>query len=216
MFNSIKNVKILELLIVLILISFGVLSRFFPHPPNFTPIISIALFGGAYFSKKIAFMLPMTIMVISDIFIGYYETNLMIIVYGSFLLCVILGFWIKKHKKWHTIFGSSILGALIFFFLTNFAVWTFTPWYAKTFYGLIQCYLMALPFFKNTLLGSLFYSVIFFGAYELIGVLIRKKLTMSKINSLIADSPQKFIRGDKEYYYSGNIIAVDQFSEVED
>jgi len=117
-------------------------------------------------------------MIISDFFIGYYQFSLMAVVYGSFLLCVLLGFWLKKNKKWYTIGGSAILGAVLFFLITNFAVWAFTPWYAKTFSGLIQCYLMALPFFRNTLLGNLFYVSIFFGVYEMVEVWIRKKLRM--------------------------------------
>jgi hypothetical protein len=171
-----KKGKILEFSIVVLLVLIGVSLRFLPHPPNFTPILAIALFGGFYFSRRTALILPIAAMVISDIFIGYYELKLMAAVYGSFLLCVVLGFWLKKNKKWYTVLGGSILGALLFFLITNFAVWAFTPWYAKTFSGLIQSYLMALPFFKNTLLGSLFYVTVFFGAYEMSEGWIKKKI----------------------------------------
>ncbi|MDI6591681.1 MAG: hypothetical protein QME61_01960 [Patescibacteria group bacterium] len=114
-------------------------------------------------------------MIISDLFIGFYEPKLMASVYGSFLLCVILGGWLKGNKNWSTILGSSLLCSLTFFLITNFAVWAFTSWYAKTLSGIIQCYLMTLPFFRNTLLGDLFYVTIFFGAYEMVEVYIRKK-----------------------------------------
>lgn len=170
-----KKGKILEFLIALFLILIGVGLRLLPHPPNFAPIAAIALFGGLYFSRKIALILPIAAMVISDISIGDYEPKLMAFVYGSFLLCVVLGFWLKKHKKWYTVGGSAILCSVLFFLITNFAVWAFTPWYAKTISGLIQCYLMALPFFRNTLLGDLFYVTIFFGVYEIVEVWIRKK-----------------------------------------
>ena len=177
---STKKGKNLEFLIALFFTLIGVSLRFLPHPPNFAPIAAIALFGGVYFSKRTALILPMAVMIISDLFIGYYEPKLMATVYGSFLLCVILGFWLKKHKKWYTVLGSSLFGAIIFFVLTNFAVWAFTPWYAKTISGLIQCYLMALPFFKNTLLGDLFYVTIFFGVYELFQVWIREKFRITE------------------------------------
>ncbi len=186
--NLSKNGKILEFSIALSLILIGVGLRLLPHPPNFTPILAIALFGGFYFSRKIAFILPMAAMLISDIFIGYYEFSLMVFVYGSFLLCIVLGFWLKKHKKWQTILGSSILCAVLFFLITNFAVWIFTSWYAKTFPGLIQCYIMAIPFFKNTLLGGLFYVAVFFGAYEIVEVWIRERFTIvekEKISVLV-------------------------------
>jgi len=170
-----KKAKIIEFSIVLLLILFGVTLRLLPHAPNFTPILAIALFGGFYFTRKIALILPITAMTISDVFIGRYEPKLMVAVYGSFILCVLLGFWLKKNKKWQTVLGGSLLAAIIFFFVTNFAVWAFTPWYAKTFEGIIQCYLMALPFFKNTLFGSLFYVTVFFGAYEIVEAWLKEK-----------------------------------------
>ncbi len=175
-----KKGKNLEFIIALLLVLIGVSLRLIPHAPNFTPIAAIALFGGVYFSKKIALILPVSAMAISDIFIGYYEPKLMFFVYGSFILSVVLGFWLKKRKKWYTVGGGAILSAVLFFLITNFAVWTFTPWYTKTFSGITQCYIMALPFFRNTLLGDLFYVIVFFGAYELIEVWIRKSFELKK------------------------------------
>jgi len=174
--NEKVNIKILEISIVFIIILIGAGLRLVPHPPNFAPVTAVALFSGVYFTRRKALLLPILAMVISDIFIGYYELGLMIAVYGSFLLFVILGFWLKNHKKWYTVLGSSFLAAVIFFLLTNFAVWIFTPWYAKTIPGILQCYLMALPFFRNTLLGNLFYVPLFFGTFELVKILIRKKI----------------------------------------
>ncbi len=175
--------KILEVAIAILFVLIGVSVRMLPHAPNFVPIAAIALFGGVYLRRKIALILPLAAMIISDIFLGYYEIELMMAVYGSFLICVLLGFWLKNHKKWYTILGSSVAGAVLFFLITNFSVWAFTPWYPKTFFGIIQCYLMALPFFRNTLLGDLFYVAIFFGAYELIKIWIKeagKKLMLKK------------------------------------
>ena len=176
--NLSKKGKIIEFLVALLLIVIGVSLRLLPHLPNFAPIAAIALFGGVYFSKKISLIIPLFAMLISDIFLGFYQPILMAFVYGSFLLCVVLGFWLKRHKKWQTVLGSSILAALIFFILTNFAVWVFTPWYTKTFSGLIQCYLMALPFFRNTLWGNLFYTSCFFGVYEMLRVWVRERFTI--------------------------------------
>ncbi|MBA4321038.1 MAG: hypothetical protein C0412_21825, partial [Flavobacterium sp.] len=120
-----KKGKNIEILIALLFILTAAGLRLLPHPPNFTPIAAIALFGAVYFSKKIALVLPIAAMAISDAFIGFYEPKLMIAVYGSFVLCAIIGFWLKKHKKWHNILGTSVLASLIFFFITNFAVWAF-------------------------------------------------------------------------------------------
>ena len=174
--NFIKTKKFVEVAIAIIFILIGAFSRLFPHPPNFTPIAAIALFGGVYLSKRLAFILPIAMMLISDLFLGFYEIKLMIFVYVCFIISILLGFWLKNHKKWQTIFGASILASLIFFIFTNFAVFAFTPWYSKDFSGLIQCYFMALPFFRNTLLGDLFYVSLFFGIYELAAILVREKL----------------------------------------
>ena len=175
-----KNIRKIEFFAALIFILIGAGLRLLPHAPNFTPIAAIALFAGVYFSRKAALILPLLAMAVSDIFIGYYDFWVMISVYGSFLLFVALGFWLKKHKKWHTIAGSAFLSAVLFFLITNFAVWVFTPWYAKTLSGIIQCYLLALPFLKNTLLGNLFYTLVFFGGYELIEVWIKSRLMVKK------------------------------------
>jgi hypothetical protein len=183
-----KKGKILEYIVAFFLVLIGVSLRLLPHPPNFTPITAIALFGGVYFSKKIALALPILMMIVSDIFIGYYQIGLMFSVYGSFLLCVIFGIWLKKHKKWYTVGGSAIMSAVLFFLITNFAVWAFTPWYAKTLFGLFQCYLMATPFFKNTLLGDLSYVTIFFGAYEIIEMWIRKTFKIIEITPKVAEN----------------------------
>jgi len=169
----------LKLLIATVFVVIGAASRLTPHPFNFTPITAIALFGSVYLPKKIALGLPLLAMLISDFFIGFYQLSLMSFVYISFFLCVLLGFWLRKNKKWYTTLGSALSCSIIFFLLTNFAVWAFTNWYPKDFSGFIECYLMALPFFKNTLLGDLLYVGLFFGIYEGVGIWVRKRFKIS-------------------------------------
>jgi len=168
-----EKTKSLEILIGVILIFIGAALRLLPHPPNFTSISAIALFGGVYLSKRLALILPILSLLISDIFLGFYTPLLMLAVYLSFILVVILGFWLKKQKKWYTILGSSILGSILFFVITNFAVWVFTNWYPGTISGLIECYIRAIPFFKNSLMGDLFYVTIFFGIYEILTIFVK-------------------------------------------
>ena len=180
-----KNFKFI---IALFFVLIGVGLRLVPHAPNFTPIAAVALFSGVYFSKKIALTLPILAMLISDLFIGFYDFKLMVAVYGSFILCAILGFWLKKHKKWNTVAGAAFLSSAFFFVITNFAVWLFSSWYTKSFSGFIQCYIMALPFLKNTLLGDLFYTAVFFGAYELSTALVGKIFKEKKDDIILARS----------------------------
>lgn len=176
-----KKGKNLALFIVLFLVVLGVLARFLPHPPNFVPIAALALFGAVYLPKKWALLVPLSAMLISDIFIGFYDVAVMLSVYGSFVLIGLLGMWLKKHKKWYTVGGSAVLGAVLFFVITNFAVWAFTPWYAKTLSGLWQCYLMALPFFRNTLLGNIFYVTCLFGVFELAHLGVKRRFVLPPV-----------------------------------
>jgi hypothetical protein len=173
-----KKEKNIEFLVALLFLLAGAGLRLIPHAPNFTPVAAMALFGAVYFSKKTALILPLAIMAISDVFVGFYDFRIMAFVYGSFALCTIIGFWLKNHKKWYNILGSSVLASVVFFIATNFAVWAFSPWYPKSFAGMVQCYVMALPFFKNTLLGDAFFVSVFFGAYELLRVQISEKFKL--------------------------------------
>lgn len=144
------------------------LLRIIPHPPNFAPIAAIALFGGVYFKdKKQALIIPILAMLLSDIFIGFASFWVTFSVYSSFLLIGLIGIWLKKHKKLFLIISASLFSSILFYLITNFAVWAATPWYTKNFEGLIRSYWLALPFFRNTLIGDLFYVGVLFGVYEL-------------------------------------------------
>ena len=140
--------------------------RLIPHPPNFAPIAAMALFGGAYFTKKwAAFLVPLAAMFMTDLFLGFHPT--MWAVYLSFVLIVSIGMLMIKQKKVVNIFFASVTSSVLFFIITNFGVWFSTPYYAKTGTGLMACFTAAIPFFHQTLLGDLFFVTIMFGLYEL-------------------------------------------------
>ena len=137
-------------------------SRLIPHPPNFSPIAALALFGGAQFAdKRLAFLVPLAAMFLSDLVLGLH--SLIPVIYGSFALIVCLGFWLRRRQNVWAIGGAAIVGALLFFVLTNFGVWAMGQMYPKTPAGLLDCYVAAIPFFQNTLLSNLFYSALLFG-----------------------------------------------------
>lgn len=141
-------------------------SRLIPHPPNFTPIAAMALFGGACFSdKRAAFLVPLAGLLASDLVIGFHK--LMPMVYGCFVLIVCLGFWLRRHRSVWRVAGVCAASAVLFFVLTNFAVWAFGALYPKTAAGLLECYVAAIPFFRNMLLGDLFYAGVLFGGFAL-------------------------------------------------
>ncbi|UCH65110.1 MAG: hypothetical protein JSW63_10955 [Ignavibacterium sp.] len=141
--------------------------RLIPHPPNFAPIAAMALFGGAYFTKKwAAFLVPLAALFITDLIIGFHGT--MWAVYLSFVLIVVIGTVMIKKKKVSNIFLASVSASVLFFVISNFGVWLTGPYYSKDIAGFATCYTAAIPFFHYTLLGDLFFVTLIFGAYELI------------------------------------------------
>lgn len=148
-----------------LIILFAVILRLVPHVPNFAPISAMALFGGVYLNKKYALIVPLMAMFLSDIFLGLHNT--MIFVYGSFVITGLIGLWLRKHKNFTNVIGGVFLSSLLFFLITNFGVWLEGRFYSPTLSGLIESYTMAIPFFRNTILGDLFYTGLFFGSYEL-------------------------------------------------
>lgn len=147
MSNSYSQKK--QLIIILFMVV-AVLFRLFPHLPNFTPITAIALFGGVYLqNKKMAYIAPLTIMALSDLYLGFYTIS--IFVYSAFIMVSYIGTQIKKPTLL-----SIFLSSLSFFIITNFGVWLIG--YPKTWAGIVECYTMALPFFRNSLLGDFFYA----------------------------------------------------------
>jgi hypothetical protein len=144
------------------MILIAAMLRIIPHPPNFTPITAMALFGGACFTdKRLAFLVPLAALFLGDFVIGFHTG--MPFVYGSFVLIVCLGFQLRNGKSAARIVGASVISALLFFILTNLGVWAVDNLYPRTTGGLVDCYIMAIPFFWNTLLSSLLYSALLFG-----------------------------------------------------
>jgi hypothetical protein len=168
----------INILTAVLLILFAAFSRLLPHPANFTPVAAIALFSGVYLNKKYFFIVPIAAMLLSDLIIGFHSE--MVWVYGSFALIAVLGLWLKSHKSIGYIFGTTLFSSIVFFIVTNFGVWL-SGYYTSTFNGLIECYTMALPFFRNTASGDLIYVAVMFGIYELI-LNYSKKDVAQKVN----------------------------------
>jgi len=160
--------------IILVLALFGVLYRFIDYPPNFTPVAAIALFAGYYFRTFWIAALPVLILFFSDIFLGGYQWQVMASVYASFAAIVLIGRGItRKHYAAKMVLGS-LAGSVLFFLVTNLAVWYFGGLYEHTTAGLGKCFYMAVPFFRNTLMGDLFFTGLVFSAYELYEVYTNK------------------------------------------
>jgi hypothetical protein len=155
-----------RLLLALGIIALAAALRIAPHPWNFTPVGAMALFSGAVIkNRRLAFVVPLLALFVGDIFIGFHR--LMPIVYASFLLSVAIGFWLRDRRTAGRISAATLLGAIQFFLVTNFAVWAFGLTYPRTGAGLVACYVAGIPFFWNTLAGDAVYAVLFFGTFAL-------------------------------------------------
>ena len=155
-----------NLIACLTIILFAVILRLIPHPPNVAPIAAMALFGGAYLNKKYAIAVPIAALFISDLVIGFH--NGMPFVYGSFLLIGLIGLWLQKRRNFNFILGATLFSSLLFFIITNFGVWLVGDIYPQTIDGLIRCFYLAIPFFRNTVIGDLIFVGLFFGSFEVI------------------------------------------------
>ncbi len=151
-----------------VLIVLAITTRFIPHPFNFTAVGAIALFSGAVFKdRRIAFLLPIAIMFLSDLILGFHFS--MLPVYACFVFTVWMGTKISRRQNVFSIAAASILSSVVFFLITNLPMWYLDlQLYPNTIQGTIQSYTMALPFFKNQLIGDLFYNGLLFGIYSLV------------------------------------------------
>ena len=138
-------------------------ARLIPHPPNFTPIIAVAIVSGYFFKNiNLSLLTLLVAMLISDLFIGFYEN--VIFVYLSLLLITFVFHKISNKINFKNLFIYGFAGSLIFFIISNFGVWALgSPGvqdiaYDKSLSGLIECYILAIPFFGNTFLSTVIFA----------------------------------------------------------
>ena len=164
--------------IIALMVLLAALSRLLPHPPNFTPIGGMALFGAAYFSKKYwAIIIPLLALWISDLILNnvvygaYFEGFSwmgMPVVYLAIILIALMGAKLLRKIKITNLVIASLLASLAFFLITNLGSWWMDPMYPKTASGVLAAYTAGIPFFLNTLVGDLFFVAVLFGGFELV------------------------------------------------
>ena len=165
-----RNFQIYFLPICLILIlSF---SRLIPHPSNFTPILAVGVFSGFYFRQfYLSLFVVIFSMFIGDLFLGFH--SLMFFTYVALAIAVLICLCVK-HFKFTEILYSGLPSSVCFFIITNFGAWlTHGEMYAKNFSGLMQSYVMAIPFFQNTLISTFLYLLLFKLLFDLA---VKKKI----------------------------------------
>jgi hypothetical protein len=158
-----------DLLIIACLIGLDVAARLMPHAPDFTPVAATALFAASVLRvRALAVLVPIAGMVLGDILLGSYDVRIMIAVYAALALPACVGALSSTLRRPLLILPILVSSALIFFLVTNFAVWAFSPMYSANAAGLVKCYVAALPFLRNMLTGDLFWGLLLFGGYWLV------------------------------------------------
>lgn len=157
-------------LVLLILVIFAALTRalplFIPHIWNFTAVGALAIFSGAQFDdKRIAFILPLAAMAISDLFLG---NGFSMLVYLAFTVIVFCGFLIRNRISISNVVLSSVGGAVAFYLITNFAFFYSPALYPHNLQGVLASYIAALPFLNNMVVGNIVFSGVLFGSFYLL------------------------------------------------
>ena len=151
-------------MIPILILILGIASRLLPHLSNFTPVLAIAFFGGVYLSQRWSLVLPILLMMVTDLIIGTYSG--MMFNWIAIGLCAVFGWQLQKNKGVKNVLMFSFLSALVYFTVSNFGVWLVGGLYSLDAKGFVNCYVMALPFFRNTLISTVVYSVILVLGYE--------------------------------------------------
>ena len=165
----------------------AVLTRFAPHLPNFSPVFGALLFGGAYLKGRDSVWFPVALLAVSDIVLTTQVYRMQIgwsqlLVWLAFAVVALIGRWLRNDVSVRKVLAASLAGPTAFFFISNFAVWLGWRMYPPTWEGLLACYVAALPFFRNSLLSSLLFSGVLFGAYEF----YRRKFAGPRLHNPVA------------------------------
>lgn len=161
------------------LIILAIATRFIPHPAGMTAVGAVGLFSGAYLCYKRAWLVPVAALWISDIIIGFYHPLVMLFVYSGFGLSVVIGrICLFQRRSIARIGAATVIAATVFFMLSNLGVWLTGLYYPLTITGLLECYIMAIPFFERTLVGDMIYVAVLFGLYEFIHARFKRPIPM--------------------------------------
>jgi len=166
------------------LVGLDIVARLAPHAPNFTPVAASALFAGTVLrGRALALSVPLAAMLISDLVLGCPDARVMGVVYAALALPALLGRW-GRARGAIVLALLAVSSSLIFFATTNFAVWAFSGMYTHDLAGLVHCYIAALPFLHNTLLGDMFWTTLLFAGWWSARFLLAPQLAAGGVHSL--------------------------------
>ena len=157
---------------IYLVVLLAVLTRFIPHMPNFSPVFGALLFGGAYLKRRDAIWYPLALLAVSDVVLTTFVYRMRLgwgqsITWLGFAAVALIGYWLRNRESAARIGVAAFAGPTAFFLISNFGVWLGWSMYPATWDGLVACYVAAVPFYRNSLLASLAYTALFFGAHEI-------------------------------------------------
>lgn len=156
-----------KIIIIFGLICFCVALRLAPHAPNVVPMTAFAVFTGYALRWRTSLYIAPFAVFLSDLVIGFYEWQVMVVVYLSYASMVLIARAFKAETSARRMMVATWISSLMFFVTTNGAVWLFSPWYEKSLFGLLQTYFNGLPFLRNSLIGDMGYGLLFYLGYAL-------------------------------------------------
>ena len=140
-----------NLFISLVLITIAIGERlWFDLGPNVELVMTASVLASIYLGRRWGVGVALVSLMISDFFLG--NSLIMIFTWSAFALIAFGGKMIKGPLMGA---GYGLVGALFFYFYTNFGVWLIGNLYPHTFSGLINCYMMGLPFLRLQAVGSM-------------------------------------------------------------
>ena len=178
-----------KIILAITLIAVAVASRLLPHQPNFTAVLAAALFAGAYLSGSLATFVALASMAVSDAMMGYYNPQSMAFDYSAMVLVMLVGMSLTMNGRKidgkrviSAPLAGSIAGSILFFVISNLGVFLSGELYPLTWSGLVACYVAAIPFFRNTILSTLTFSLVLFASYEVALKAIRGGKPLKRIS----------------------------------
>lgn len=160
---------LIDVVVISVLVTLAVASRLLPHAPGFAAVTGASMFAGFYLRRgSIAYLIPLIVLSLSDVVLGFYAPLLMVTVYLVAAVPVLFGRWMRGNATPLRLMTSAICCSVLSLIVVDFMVWLTSAWYAKTATGLMECYLAALPFFKYRMAGDVCYVAVIFGIYALV------------------------------------------------
>src|SRR5690242_19445258 len=159
----------MDLLLVAFLVALNVAARLLPHAPGFLPVAASGLFAARILSiPPLALLVPVLGMILSDMALPGEDWRIQAVGFAAIAIPAIAGMATRRWRGVVPVVATMVRCSVLFFLLSNGAVWTFSGMYSLTWQGLVQCYVAALPFLEKTVLGDLLWTAVLFGGAWLV------------------------------------------------